>query len=415
MLDFCDAPYCFFPPKPSRPLIWIGKQINRFYALPCKEHRVHEIHLEGNLDAVREAQRAGDRLLFVINHPTHSDPQVITEMHRRLGVPLRFMAAYDVFLRTKFNAWCVQKLGHFSIDREGSDRKAMTTAIDTLKEGDYALDIFPEGNVYLTNDRVTPFLDGTAFIALKAQQALDSDNVRIIPVSLKYTHLTDCREQLVSLVESAAKDSGFPFDSKNPVVESVVQLGSYVLASHLARHGYADQINADKDDIHSTLADLTSAIVVDLETALDLSPKAGDALVDRIRKTRSNIHQIRTDQKKSAATPDIDKLADKAILAYRILAYLTPYLPDHPSLDRFSETVERIGEDHFSKTMGRTASRRAIVSVRDPLNVSEFLEQAGGKLRGAVAPLTAEMERSVQAGLDEINENNTAPGAMMME
>ena len=415
MLEFCDAPYCFFPPKPSRPVIWLGAQLNRFYGLTCKAHRVNEVQLDGNLDTVREAHRAGDRLLFVINHPTHSDPQVITEVHRRLGIPVRFMAAYDVFLRSKLNAWSMQRLGHFSIDREGSDRKAMTTAIDTLKEGEYALDIFPEGNVYLTNDKVTPFLDGTAFIALKAQQALKSGNVRIVPLSLKYTHLTDCREQLTTLVETAAKHAGFPFDKNKPVVESVFKLGSYVLASHLAKNGYADQINADHDDIHSTLADLANTIVIDLETSLDLSPKVEDSLADRIRKIRSTIHQIRTDEAKAAANPEIDKLADKAILAFRILAYLTPYLPDNPTLDRFSETVERIGEDHFSRPMGRTASRRAIVSIQPPLEVNAFLEQADGKLRGAVAPLTAEMERRVQAGLDEINRTNDAPGATLME
>ena len=54
----------------------------------------------------------------------------------------------------------MQNIGCFSIDREGSDRKAMTEATRILKEGEFALTIFPEGNVYLTNDRVTPFFGG---------------------------------------------------------------------------------------------------------------------------------------------------------------------------------------------------------------------------------------------------------------
>lgn len=84
----------------------------------------------------------------------------------------------------------MQRLGNFSIDREGSDRKAMAAAIDTIKADDYALTIFPEGNVHLTNDRVTPFLDGTAFITLKAQQAIKDARVKIVPLSLKFTHLS---------------------------------------------------------------------------------------------------------------------------------------------------------------------------------------------------------------------------------
>lgn len=414
MLEFSDAPYHFFPPEPSKPLIWLGKEVNRFYALPCKEHRVKEFDLGGNLDAVREAHRAGDRLLFVINHPSHSDPQVMTEVHRRLGVPHCFMAAYDVFLRSKFNGWCMQKLGHFSIDREGSDRKAMATAIETLKDNRCALDIFPEGNVYLTNDRVTPFLDGTAFIAIKAQQALDSGNVRIVPVSLKFTNITDCREELIAFVKNSADDAGFPFDPEKPIVESVVELGSHVLASHLERHGYASEITVDKDGIHGDMSKLAATIVADLEENLELTPKEEDSLTDRIRKIRSTIHQIRIDEEKASARPEIDTMADRAILAFRILAYLNPYLTEKPTLDRFSETVERIGEDHFSKPMGRIAPRRAIVQIGEIIDVAEHIERAGGKARNAITSLTAEMESRVQSGIDAINAKNETPGAQLI-
>ena len=46
----------------------------------------------------------------------------------------------------------MQRSGSFSVDREGSDRKAMSTAIEVVKETG-ALTILPEGNVYFTNDR----------------------------------------------------------------------------------------------------------------------------------------------------------------------------------------------------------------------------------------------------------------------
>ena len=59
----------------------------------------------------------------------------------------------------------MQRVGAFSIDRETSDRKAISMACEILQTGDYGLTIFPEGNVHLTNDRVTSFLEGAAFIA----------------------------------------------------------------------------------------------------------------------------------------------------------------------------------------------------------------------------------------------------------
>ena len=58
------------------------------------------------------------------------------------------MAAYDVFARNKFASWFMQRIGAFSVDREGSDRKAMKCAAQILEEGQYPLVIFPEGNVF---------------------------------------------------------------------------------------------------------------------------------------------------------------------------------------------------------------------------------------------------------------------------
>ena len=197
MLEFSDAPYQFFPPNPSRPLIWLGRKANQHFILQGKGHRVSELVVQGETEALREERVKGIRHLFVFNHPSHSDPQTVTEVHRRLGIPSSFMAAYDVFLRNGLNRFLMPRLGHFSIDREGSDRKAMSAAIEILKQGDFALNIFPEGNVYLTNDRVTPFLDGTAFIAAKAQKASPDEEVRIVPVSLKFTNLSDIRPVLI--------------------------------------------------------------------------------------------------------------------------------------------------------------------------------------------------------------------------
>ena len=414
MLEFSDAPYQFFEARPSPFLIKIARSVNGKFILPGKNHRISEIRIEGATDLPREIIESGDRLVFVSNHPSHSDPQLVTEVHRQLGVPACFMAAYDVFLRGKFYAWCMQRLGNFSIDREGSDRKAMAAAIETIKADDYALTIFPEGNVYLTNDRVTPFLDGTAFIALKAQQAIKDARVKIVPLSLKFTHLTTPRETVTQRLLQLGKDSGHQYDSSDPI-PAVMGLGAHLVSDYLKEHGYADQISVDPDSIFESLSAFTTTLVSDTESALGLDAPDGTALVDRIRKIRSRIHQIRTDESSDADPQEIDGLADKSILALRIHGYLTPYLTDTPTVDRYEETVERLAEDYYSRIMPRTGPRRATVKVGEPIDVSEILENAGGKLRNAVADLTKTTESAVQSGIDEINAANDAPGSMRLE
>ncbi len=146
-----------------------------------------------------------------------------------------------------------------------------------------------------------------------------------------------------------------------------------------------------------------------MEQNLNLTPQKDGGLVERIRKVRSTIHQMRTDSSETPH-PEIDGLAEQAILAFRVHGYLTPYLTEHPTVDRYDETVERIAEDFYSKAMPRTGPRRAIVRIHEPLDTGSILNGAGN-LKQAVAPMTRAMERAVQAGIDAINAANDTPGA----
>jgi len=411
MLEFSDASYRFFPAEPSPFLIGVGRALNRHFVLPGKSHRIAEIRLEGAHDAIRDARAKGDRLVFVVNHPSHSDPQVLTEAQRRLGIPSCFMAAYDVFLRSRFTAWSMQKLGNFSVDREGADRKAMAAAIATVTAGDYALNIFPEGNVYLTNDRVTPYLDGAAFIALKAQQGLDGASVKIVPVSLKFTHLTTPREAVTQRLVELGSDSGHAYSpgSSDDPLGAVLGLGRHLLGSYLREHGFLHDLSDEEASLYEVLERFASGLATGLEETLALSPPKEGGLVERIRKIRSTIHQMRTGAP-DTAHPEIEGLAERAILAFRIHGYLSPYLTERPTIDRYDETVERLAEDFYSRTMPRTGPRRAIVRFHEPIDAGAFLDSAGS-LRNAIVPLTRAMEQAAQSGIDAINAASDTPGA----
>ncbi len=412
MLEFSDAPYRFFEARPSAPLIRLGRALNRRFFLPGSNHRIRDLVISGETEALQEAKRNGDRLLFVINHPSHSDPQALTEVQRRLGVDACFMAAYDVFLRSRMCAWSMQRMGNFSIDREGSDRKAMAAAIKVLAEGKRALNIFPEGNVYLTNDRATPFLDGAAFIALKAQATTDAA-VKIIPVSLKFTHLTTPRETITErmLQLGAASGHDFPKGSSEKPVDAVLGLGRHILSGYLQKHGLHGKIRADHPSLFGLLENFAANLVAEVENGLEIAAAEAAPLIARIAKTRAKIHQLRSDPD-AHPHPHITGLADRAILALRIHGYLTPYLTERPTIDRYDETVERIAEDFHSRTMPRTGPRRAMANIGAPINVRELI---GMKSRDGIAKLTKEMEYRVQAGIDALNERNDAPGGQLID
>lgn len=414
MLEFSDAPYQFFEAKPSPSFIWLGRKLNQRLVVPGSNHLIKELHILGETGGPQDCLSRGERIIFVLNHPSHSDPQVVTEIHRRLRIPSCFMAAYDVFLRGSSAAWAMQKLGNFSIDREGSDRKAMAAANEVIRNGDFALNIFPEGNVYLTNDRVTPFLDGTAFIALQAQKKLKDTPVKVIPISLKFSHLTLPRDTVTQRLVQLGNDSGHTYTPGVDPIGAVTSLGAHIVRDRLATHGFGITVDANPKELAGALRLFANDLVSDLESNLDLEAKPDQALVDRIRRIRSTIHQMKTSGSDEPVREDIDALSDKAILAFRIHGYLMPYLFEKPTVDRFDETVERIAEDFYSKLMPRTGPRRGYAHIHSPLDVSDYLEQAGGKLRDAVSSLTRDMEQRVQHGIDLINEQNNAPGGTLI-
>ena len=412
MLEFSDAPYRFFEAQPSKAIIRLGRSANRSVILPGKNHRIRELKVSGEVEALRDAKEGGERLMFVINHPSHSDAQTITEVHRRLGIDSCFMAAYDVFLRSKLAAWCMQRMGNFSIDREGADRKAMAAAIATLKEGRFALNIFSEGNVFLTNDRLAPFMDGAAFIALKALSAMDGAPLKIVPVSLKFTHLTAPREAVTGRMVQLAKDSGyhFPPGISDAPIDAVLGLGHQIIQKFLAEHGFREEMCMGDRPLFEILREFTGGLTGHLEEELGIDSQPGAEFAARIAKVRSRVHQLRMESGRQSYAG----VAERAILALRVHGYLEPYLTTHPSIDRYDETVERISEDFYSRAMPRTGPRRALARIHSPVDPSIFLEASGGKMRDAIGPLTAELQRAVQSGIDSLNETNDAPGGSMV-
>lgn len=413
MLDFADAPYQFFPAKPNPLFMWLCRQVVRRWVLPGANHRIREFVAEGETGKLRDLAGRGERILFVPNHSTHSDPQLMTELHRQFDAPSCFMAAYDVFLRGKLQAWAMQRNGAFSVDREGSDRKAMSAAMDILKEGRYALTIFPEGNVYMMNDRITPFLDGASFLALKAQKDLGAEKpIHVVPVSIKLTHLTDVRTKVRQKLDELAAAVKVEVNHDSDPVEELIRVGRLLLLKNLRQRGFLSrEEEIGGDHLWEDVQGAAERIIAGLEEKIDLPFKPSDSLVDRIRRIRSKIHQVRTDPDQETEHRVASSWSDEAILALRILSYSDPYVSEKPTLDRFAETVEKLSEDHYSRWDRPIGDRRATMKIGEPVDLSERLEAFGKKARGAVNQLTCDLEASVQSGLDALNEANEAEGS----
>ena len=411
MLEFPDHPYRHFPPKRIAPIAWLLTLINPWFRLP-RVKKIKAVEVSGH-DAPRRIWSQGDRILFTPNRPTHADAEIFAEAIRQAGLTTQFMAAYEVFLRGRLHALAMQLLGTFSVDREGSDPKAMAQARSILAEGRHTLTIFPEGNVYLQNEQVTPFHEGAAMLALRAAKDLSGRSVRVwtVPVSIKATYTVDVRDEALTLLRRLGESLNAEWDEASSPLEKMRAVGRGALCRNLDHRGMKVP---ESDTLKELIRESADLVLMRLERKMKIERRPGEGLIDRVRRARRKIHQVRLDEKKFADHKAATVWADEAMVAFRIASYTGEYVASHPSLDRFAETVEKLAEDIYARELPPLGPRHAYVRFGEPVDLSEFLESFRKKAREATRALTERLERAVQDGLDALIDANPHPGGKLM-
>src|ERR1022692_489101 len=113
-------------------------------------------------------------VLLAANHRSFLDPFVIGALARR---PVYYVAKRELFER-RWQAWLLNGLGAFPIDRGAGDEDAMSTARAILKRGDCVV-IFPEGTRVRTGPLAKPHR-GVGRLALQT-------GARVIPIAVMGT------------------------------------------------------------------------------------------------------------------------------------------------------------------------------------------------------------------------------------
>ena len=413
MLNLYDRPFVYFPPKPNKFILFLRRIYNKYYYLPSRKHMVESVECEGAENIRLLASDKKNRLIFLSNHPTHSDSQVIVEAFRQAGITSNFMAAYDLFFRqSKFNRWAMQKAGSFSVDRESFNSEPIKEAVNILLKGKYHLTLFSEGRPYLQNDLITPFQGGGAFIAFSAQKKLDDrekgERVLLVPTAIKLTHNENCRDKISSMLESLHEFLGIIPDPEIKIEESIEQAALALMEHGLNSLGFppSEGKTIEKRQRHSG-----EMIIKSLEKEMNIITEPGKTINERAISIRTEIHKVmlaRNDDSKLWALSRIR--AQKIMLAMKILSYPLDYLRENPTLDRCGEIVERLIEDKQSEAISPYCTRKAIVRFGEAFSLSEI--DPSGKLskNELLAEITSIGQNAVQDMLDAINISNLYPG-----
>ncbi|NQX02385.1 1-acyl-sn-glycerol-3-phosphate acyltransferase [bacterium] len=384
-----DLPYTFRPPKLRHWLRPLGLALNRSIQL-SRKYRIGKIEAEG-FQRVRELHEASHALLMAPNHSDHSDPHVVMELAHRHGMRALFMAAREIFEVSPTASWALQRMGVFSVDRDGPDLSAIKTAIQLLESGSDPLVIFPEGEIYHHHRRLDPLNEGVASILLKVAARLPAEkSAFLVPVGLRFFHDPSVESTFCERLSRLEHRIGWTPKPRLAVDERIHRLGTGILA--LKETEYLGDAGAGK--IQDRLTHLCESLLHRVEGRYPRDVKAVTP-PERVRALRYRIRRRLLDAEKPPAADDKETLLDdldRVFTALQAHSYIGDYLLEDPTLDRRAETLLKLEEDLLGFPT-YPIHRTARVIAGEPIPVSQMLAAGELPAKGGALPLTELLEK----------------------
>lgn len=363
-----------------------------------KEQLFVKVDFQG-LDHVAKAIRDGHGILITPNHSFHYDSYFLIEAGVRVKRPFYFMAAWQVFAMSKFyEKWYLQRHGCFSVDREGTDLKAFRQAMTVLQESSHPLVVFPEGDIYHTNDHVTPFRDGAGAMVISAARK-GTRPISVIPCGLKAIYVDDPVPKLEQLMTRLEERLLLRPHKTQKLTERLYRFADAILS--LRELEYAGE--ARSGPIPPRVKRLIGELLDRQEAQFGVKTKT-DFTPERVKELRR-----RHIEKMTAESPpsleerkDIQRAMDELFTIIQLYSYPGDYVATHPSVERIAETLDKFEEDVFKMPYpSNRGARRAVIRFGEPILVPAEKSQ-----QPSAADLTASMEKRVQGLLDDINRDN---------
>jgi 1-acyl-sn-glycerol-3-phosphate acyltransferase len=382
------APRRFWPPR-LRP-VWVrllGPARRLWQRWQLKLRRV-EVR---GLEHLRYAAESGHGVLITPNHFSYADPFVLLEAADRARLPFYFMTAWQVFgAAGPLRRLVMRQHGCFSVDREADDVRAFRQAVSILRKRPNPLVIFPEGDLYRLRDRVTPFHEGPARVALLA--ARGGRRVVCLPASITYHHVGDPAPQLARLLDRLER----AFRWRPATGRTMEQRAERLTEAAVALKELEYLGAAGSGPLRERIDALTEDILGRLEWEHGLGP--GDSGVPR------RVHRLRRQVVERMNQPGADDAQrgryqdalDDLFAVLQVFCYGVGVGSGRADGERLAAVLDHLEEDILGAPVATPrADRAAVLTFGRPVTVHP--ERAG---RGAARLLTRALEERVQALLD---------------
>jgi len=359
-----------------------------------RDQKIVELDI-GGVEHVQRALKDGAGVMVTPNHSFHYDSYVLIEASHRVGRPFHFLSAWQVFAMSKwFEQLVLQWHGCYSINREGADLAAFKTSVEILRSSPHPLVIFPEGDIYHNNDRVTPFRDGAAAIAMSAAKKAERPVV-CIPCALKCFYLDDPSKVLRQLMSRLEESLHWRPRTDLPLADRIYRFAEGSLA--LKEYEYLGQ--PQTGSVPERTARLADGVLSTLE-AKHTVPNKGGIVPERVKEVRRAV--IKAIEQDGATPESVHKLAadmEDLFFVIQLFSYPGDYVSERPSIERIAETLDKFEEDVLQADYpGIRGTRKAVLRFGEPIPVPKERDA-----KNSVETWTDLVECKVQGLLDEIN------------
>ena len=386
---FYQRPPCWYSPQLSPLAIRLWRPLRRSYQR--RNQRLASVDVQG-LEGVRKLIEAKAGVLITPNHSSHADSVVLYAASDELGIPFYVMAAWQVFhFGGLLKRVIMRHHGCFSVDREGTDLTALRQARSVLEEKPNPLVIFPEGEVYHTNERVTPFRDGPSAIALMAARKADRP-IYCVPCAMRYHYVEDPTPELLELMDRLERAVYWRPKRDLPLPSRIYQLAEAMLALKEIEFCARTASGPLPDRIRKLIECILEPIETRCETGGD-----GKTIPERVKAVRScaigKLEELPEDAADRQAWYDV---LDDVFLVIQAYSYPDHYVGEAPTIERMAETLDKFEEDLLGReTATVRGQRRVTVRFGEPIEVPKKKNGMSGE------QLTNLLEQQVQSLLSD--------------
>jgi hypothetical protein len=386
-------PYRFIPPFRSTFWCRIGRRVVLRHLR--RKFGVVRWRFSG-LEHLRESLSRQAGILLTPNHSRWSDPMLMGALGCEVRQFLYYVASYHLFRQSKIMGWVLNRLGGYSIWREGIDRQSIKATTSLLAEADRPVVLFPEGTWFRQNDKVGPLQEGLSLITRQTIRQTDRPIV-IHPVAIKYWMLEDPSREMRRRLDHLERRLGWSAQSDCTLLARIEKLGGAMIALKEIEYLGSPQ----SGDLDQRIARITSSQVEQLENK-HLGKAHDGWTLERIRRlrqllTRELLEKATQHEQSRQTKKDLDDL----LFLENLNAHSLEYVRENPSLERLAETIQRIEETVSDQIEAPIAPMGADVQVGPAIDVRTFqASPPAGRKEGD--PLVQHLRQTIQTLLDQL-------------